>query len=275
MHKVNSGSLLRIMQEFSVLGQLLMDALAMPNALAWDRTLNFQVKKLENIKEKAKSLREIAKNIELSALASSADRFVSYLDNPEPPFNIIGDNARLLEQQIRFLQNMANLLTVGIQDSFAGEEFLMVAASKRGYFKQSSPVFGDIAADKFAEAAEDIEEACKCFALDRYTATVFHLQRAMEAVVQKLGANLNVTIVDKDDKHLSWGIIAGNMKTHVDAMPKGALKDRWSEALSLLYHVKQAWHNPTMHPKKTYTEPQAKDVLDATGSFIRYLATLV
>jgi hypothetical protein len=55
MHKVNSGSLLRIMQEFSVLGQLLMDALAMPNALAWDRTLNFQVKNLENIKEKAKS----------------------------------------------------------------------------------------------------------------------------------------------------------------------------------------------------------------------------
>jgi hypothetical protein len=275
VHKVDSGSLLRIMQEFSVLGQLLMDALAMPNALAWDRTLNFSARNLENIKAQAISLRNIAKEIELPALSATAHRLVCYLDGPEPPFNITGDKVRLLEQQIRFLQNMANLLAVGIQDSLAGEEFLMVAANKRGYFKQSSPVFGDVAADKFAEAAEDIEEACKCFALDRYTATVFHLQRAMEAVVQKLGAKLNVTIVDKDDKDLSWGIIAGNMKTHVDAMPKGALKDRWSEALSLLYHVKQAWRNPTMHPKKTYTDAQAKDVLDAIGSLIRYLATLL
>ena len=151
----------------------------------------------------------------------------------------------------------------------------MVASNKRDYFEQSSPVFGSVAVDKFSEATEDIEEACKCFALDRYTATVFHLQRAMEAVVQKLGARLNVTIVDKDDKDLSWGIIAGNMKAHVNAMPKGAIKDRWSEALSLLYHVKQAWRNPTMHPKKTYTERQAKDVLDATGSLIRYLSTLL
>src|ERR1700733_9291457 len=146
MHKVDSGSLLRILQEFSGLGQILMDALAMPNALSWDRALNFPLKNLKNMKEQAISLRDMAKSIELGPLSATADRLVSYLDKPEPPFNITGENVRLMEHQIRFLQNMANLLTVGIQDSLAGEEFLMVAASKRGYFKQSSPVFGDVVA---------------------------------------------------------------------------------------------------------------------------------
>jgi hypothetical protein len=84
MHKVDCGSLLRILQEFSGLGQILMDALAMPNALSWDRALNFPLKNLKNMKEQAISLRDMSKSIELGPLSATADRLVSYLDKPEP-----------------------------------------------------------------------------------------------------------------------------------------------------------------------------------------------
>ena len=58
-------------------------------------------------------------------------------------------------------------------------------------------------------------------------------------------------------------------------MPRGPEKDKWSEALTLLVHVKQAWRNPTMHPKRTYTQAEADDIFRATRSFMQNLADLV
>ena len=108
--------------------------------------------------------------------------------------------------------------------------------------------------------------------LGRYTASVFHLMRAMEIVVSSLGVK---TVIDKNNTDLEWGKILSNLKTPIEAMPKGKEKDDWSAALTLLVHVKQAWRNPTMHPKKTYTEEHAKEIFFATRSFMISLSALV
>lgn len=99
---------------------------------------------------------------------------------------------------------------------------------------------------------------------------VFHLMRAMEAAVKALALRVGAAHVEKE-----WGKLLSDISTAIEAMPKGAERDRWSESHSHLYHVKQAWRNDTMHPKKTYTEEEARTVYQAVRSFMTHLASLL
>jgi len=94
--------------------------------------------------------------------------------------------------------------------------------------------------------------------------------RAMEEAVKILGTKLGVANVEKE-----WGKILSDLTSKIEAMPKGTHRDEWSACHVNLYHVKQAWRNSTMHPKETYTNQQARDVLRAVRAFMQQLATLV
>jgi hypothetical protein len=131
-------------------------------------------------------------------------------------------------------------------------------------------LFGPEVEDAFPSAVEDISEAGNCIAFSRYTAGVFHLMRAMECAVQRLSEALEIPDVDRE-----WGKLLSDMEAKIKAMAKGDAKDSWSESHAHLYHVKQAWRNKTMHPKKTYTEEEAEAVWAAVRSFMRHLAKLL
>jgi hypothetical protein len=103
--------------------------------------------------------------------------------------------------------------------------------------------------------------------------------RVMEAAVQRLARKLRkytVTVHDKDGIILPWGQLLRNINNQaIQHMPKGTLRDQWSEACTLLFHVKNAWRNDTMHPADKYTIEEAKKVLYAVKSFMEFLASLV
>ncbi len=129
--------------------------------------------------------------------------------------------------------------------------------------------------DRFGDLSTDLGEAVYCLSLSRTTASVFHLMRAMEGAVQEIGAKLGVTVIDKNNVDLEWGKIIANVKTAVEAMPKGDARDEWSEIVTLLYHVKQCWRNSTMHPKQTYLPTEADEVFRSVRGFLRRLVRLV
>ena len=156
-----------------------------------------------------------------------------------------------------------------IRDDLQRVWFCHVESEFVEYYGQKS-AFGDAVNDRFPAAIDDIEEAGNCLALGRNTACVFHLMRAMEASVQALGAALGIANVEKE-----WGKILSEMATKIGALPKGEKRDEWSACHANLYHVKQAWRNSTMHPKQTYTNEQAREVLRAVRAFMQQLATLV
>ncbi len=130
--------------------------------------------------------------------------------------------------------------------------------------------FGSQVARKFPKASYDLVEAGNCLVLRRPTATVFHLMRAMEVIVQRLAKRLGITNLDRE-----WGKLLSDISKAVEAMPKGVKRDKWSEAHTHLYHVKQAWRNDTMHPRQTYSEAEAKAIYTAVGVFAQALARLV
>jgi hypothetical protein len=163
---------------------------------------------------------------------------------------------------------------IALRTDLKAAKFIAVDFAKANFY-ENKQLFGQQVEDTFGESTEDIEEAGKCFAFGRYTASVFHLMRAMESAVKVLGIKLDVTVIDKNNIDLEWGKIITNIKTKVETMDRGAIKNDWCEAVSLLYHVKQAWRNSTMRPKDTYTEDEAKAVFDAVRSFMIVLAPLV
>lgn len=153
--------------------------------------------------------------------------------------------------------------------------FLLVAPENETFYRQDEPLFGaSVDAALGSSAAEDLSEAGKCYALGRYTAAVFHLMRVMEKAVQIAADKLDATVTDKHGEFLSWGVILSNMDDKIKPM-RGDDGKAWSEAHTLLFHVNKAWRKETMHPKRTYTPEQAKDVFDACRSFTRHLTKLI
>ena len=175
------------------------------------------------------------------------------------------DQFRGHEEIIALMNELRNRL----EDDLNEQWFLHIPTGHVGHYRDPEP-FGSAVLNVFDESRDDIEAAGKCLALGQGTACVFHLMRATEACVQMLGTKLGVNNVEKE-----WGKILSDLKRKIDAMDKGDTKDKWSECHNNLFTVKQAWRNPTMHPKKTYTPDQAEEVFVAVRTFMRHLATLI
>lgn len=139
-----------------------------------------------------------------------------------------------------------------------------------GYYEPSGPLFGDAVDRAFPECAVDIEEAGKCLAVGRSTASVFHLMRVMEAATRKLCKHHG-----RDNLQREWGKLISDLDADIQKMEAGERRNRWSEAKSNLYDVKQAWRNDTMHPNRTYTEDQADDIFRKVRSFMITLSGLI
>ncbi|GAB5504013.1 MAG: hypothetical protein Pyrs2KO_26680 [Pyruvatibacter sp.] len=162
-----------------------------------------------------------------------------------------------------------------LRDELDSKKFLYVADRLEPFYSQPQPLFGErVETVLGAEAAEDISEAGKCLALGRCTAAVFHLMRMMERAVHLLADRLGATVINVNGQTLTWGVILANMDDKIRAM-SGEEAQSWSEVRALLYSVNRAWRTETMHPKRTYTEEQAREVFDACRAFARNFAELV
>lgn len=105
--------------------------------------------------------------------------------------------------------------------------------------------FGDDVAAAFPSATLDIEEAGNCLALNRYTACVLHLMRAMEPVVYAVAKSIGLTYEFK-----GWDAVIRKMRTELeksypdmDDAFRGK-KEFYSNVLDRLLATKDALRNP-------------------------------
>ena len=144
-------------------------------------------------------------------------------------------------------------------------------------YRYSEPLSGweDVVARVYS-LTSDIEEAEKCLALYRFTASVFHLMRVMEIGVQEFGTSLGVL----GEFNKRWGDISNEIKQRIDKLADttDTEKDRKRQMHKLkahFDHVRFAWRNTTMHPKQTYTEEEAYDVMNKVHSFMNLLVRVI
>jgi hypothetical protein len=159
-----------------------------------------------------------------------------------------------------------------ILDELDGLVFVHVPPQLSDYYMNDC-LFGAAVAKKFPKMTNDIQEAGRCFAIGRHTATVFHLMRVMEASVQYLGKRLSITLARKN-----WHNILDEVDKAIKNMPvttsrQKARRDKFAEASAHLRMVKDAWRNNVMHPKESYTEEEAERVFRNVKDFMVHIAT--
>jgi hypothetical protein len=167
-----------------------------------------------------------------------------------------------------------NHLISRLQDELKAQWFFHLTQSDVQYFGKKM-LFGLPVVEKFKGAAQDIEDAGNCIALQQPTACVFHLMRAMEVAVRTLGKRLKITITPQT----TWRQMTGQMDDKIKKMPEATDKQKnkkndWEAARANLHHVGSVWRNKTMHPAASYSRSQALDVFNATRVFMSGLCEL-
>jgi hypothetical protein len=171
-----------------------------------------------------------------------------------------------------FLEALDQLL-IRINEDLRKRKFAFVEPGWDAYYGQSDP-FG-LGRSKLKDCLPNIKQAGNCLAVAEGTACVFHLMRAMEMAVRKLGSRLKITI----NAQTTWRVLTGAMDGKIKSMPDTNAadkrkKDNWAEARANLHHVGSVWRNNTMHPATSYTPSQARDVYNAVRVFMDVLAQL-
>jgi hypothetical protein len=207
------------------------------------------------------------RDVELALSAKCAERLLEEFEG-----NAVFDKLR---SRIEHLQET-------LRDELDQRIVLIVDSDKQSYYTGHSLADGTRQALP-PNVCIEMDEAAKCLALGRATASVFHLMRAMETCVKLLGEKLhvNLTSLTKTNRiyELTWHQILNGFDTKISAMPESTLvqkrkREDYSAVQSYLYRVKDAWRNPTMHPQRQYSMLEAEDILNHVSSFITGLVAI-
>jgi len=160
-------------------------------------------------------------------------------------------------------------------DDLASEYFVQLRKEHVEFYEQPA-LFGETVNAKFKVAKDDIRNAGTCLALEQPMATIFHLMRVLEIAINSLARRLKVNVSPKD----TWGMILNNMTNAIGKMPEKtpaqkAKKERWSELRTMLFHVKEAWRDNSLHARrKSATLSESREIFDAVRAFMKHLAAL-
>jgi hypothetical protein len=202
-----------------------------------------------------------AQKLELRSALHQLKRMSEYI-TPRPGRSVVQSEIRqmMVDLHYRILEDLENRF------------FLSIPDDNVAFYRPSEPLFGSEVEAKFPMMSEDISEAGKCLALNRPTASVFHLMRLAEIAVQRFGDKLGVALATEKN----WQNVLDEINKAIKALDqKAPITKAYAEAAAHLYNVKICWRNEVMHPKQTYTPEEARAVFDAARIFIRDLAGIL
>lgn len=236
-------------------------------ALAFGKIIGIQQNDLQMAIADAKGLEETLKQLDLPVSAAGALRLHDCLLT----FNS-GDAVAVVSisnNQKEALKSRIGELKLRLQDELGARKLLSISPADAELFEQAEPLFGYEVRTRFSQAKYDIEEAGKCLALERSTASVYHQMRVMEigalAVLRCLGGPEPVTPQERN-----LGNKLGKIKERMGVLwpnKKDRLKGDgllFDELFASLDARKDAWRNNTNHPGRNYTQREARDMLAAT-----------
>ncbi len=135
--------------------------------------------------------------------------------------------------------------------------------------------FGSQIFVSFPAATYDIDEAAKCFVLDRHTASVFHLFRVVEIGLRALAKDLGVayTVNGWDALLKKIDTEQNKKRDEKDAVFKQK-ESFYTDAAAHLRNYKLSRNN-TNHPDKKYSQAEADLIFDSVRIFMQHLATQI
>jgi hypothetical protein len=221
---------------------------------------------LKREKKQWGEFRDCLENLELFLDEAGMNRCVSHIEDLANKLKLNG-----------FLESSD---VAGLEDDIEREleqrVFLSISHERQKYF--SAPLAQwEVVIDKFPDAQEDVEEMNKCYALSRYTASVFHSLLVVEHGLIALGNRIGVS-----DPKLGWDatyrkldVLLRNRASVPAELDFGFLE----QTKARLDSMKLAWRNKVNHAagrlmieKTGFTDVSAEEVIIACRSFMRHLA---
>ena len=155
--------------------------------------------------------------------------------------------------------------------------FLAINPDRRPFYQHTSPPFGKEVETRFQGVASDIAAASRCFALDEWTACVFHLMRVLEIGLRWLAADVGLPHSAVENEN--WKNVIDQIESAIrklEALPKSQAKiDRvkfLSGTATQFRYFKDAWRNHVAHAHEHYDEREATMVWTHVRSFMEALA---
>ena len=102
-----------------------------------------------------------------------------------------------------------------VKDELSGKMIFSLPDRNSRQFEAGESIFGKDCLERFPSAAFEIDEAAKCLALERSTASVFHLMRVMEIGIAAVRRSLGIPDPVKAGER-NWGFILKKVKDEID-----------------------------------------------------------
>jgi hypothetical protein len=136
----------------------------------------------------------------------------------------------------------------------------------------------------FKDSKTDTDEAIFCYALERYTATVFHSMRIAEHGLRYLARKVKVRLSHKGNfqpiEYADWQKVIDGIKIKIAKAvalvpgPKRQAKlEQYSDAADHCLFMKDIWRNTISHARKPYKGPEALAAFQRVRDFMQFLAT--
>lgn len=194
-------------------------------------------------------------------IAGQVRRLRELVEHHEYPKDLVG---RLTELQ------------ASICDEYAGIVVLLIRHENCKYYDEPDAVLGETAS-KFPDSRDDLIAGCRCFALEEWTASVFHFVRAAESALQlwakQLKVKLSVPISES-----GWEELLKAVTKKIEALQhtKRSKKrtddlEYYGQTASAFRELNRGWRMLAAHPKREFNERRALDAMNAVSVFLRRL----
>ena len=205
--------------------------------------------------------------------------FIDFLENRE--VNEADVKLRVPDKDLSTMSVWISDVAKTVKRELSSRLLLSMPLAKINYYQPDEPLFGKDFSNNFQSASYELDEAAKCFALNRHTACVFHLMRIMEIGINAARKSLSIPDPVKPSER-NWGKILQLFKVEIDARNKTPSKwvkssnvDFFSEVYVSLDAVRNVWRNATMHVEKTYTEEEAERIYLAVKGFMKKMSSQI
>lgn len=160
-----------------------------------------------------------------------------------------------------------------LHDELETVELLLVPANMAAHYSSADLWIGAEVITNFPTAALEAEEACKCYALNRSTACVFHMMRILELGLNALAQSLQVQFDRRNWENIIGDIEAEIRRISTSRGPSWKEDEQfYAEAAIQFRYFKNAWRNHVMHIRDVYSEEKSLEIMNHVRDFMKHLS---
>jgi hypothetical protein len=163
-----------------------------------------------------------------------------------------------------------------IRDELEMVRLFVLSPAMATYLMDGADLCGPRITSQFPSVLFEMEEAARCLAVLRPTASVFHSMRALEVAIRALARFLSIPDPIKPSER-NWGNVLKDIKAGIaNRYPGPVMPHSEAARVEVLYAsldaIRNPWRNATMHVENIYQPHEAEHILKCVNMLLLQMA---